>query len=166
MITMTATEWLWAIPLNWTMPWIISWIYVGWLWKVSGDVSFEGWIYFWKVIPVARFRLISKKSWYAKMWKQWYGFALMLVMIHRDEKGKQDDEFAEEVIVHELRHNKQCLVLGLLHWILYGLDNVRLRIFTKKDAYADNWFERDAEKAARNWIYNGRPKVYGLGKRY
>ena len=163
-------EWYWwvlvAISINWLGAWLVSWLYCGWLWLLSKDVKFEGWL-FWKGwFPVARFRLISKKSWYAQLWQNWYGYAMFGVMIHRDNKGEQDDAFVEQTIIHELRHNTQMLVIGMYHWLAYAAENLRIRLFTDKDPYWDNWFEKDARAATQRWIAAGRPPRYRLGKRH
>lgn len=154
----------WSIVINWHLCYFISWIYILWLWLVSDDIKFEGWIY-WKFIPVARFRLISTKSWYAKLWQKFYGFALFLIIIHRDEKGKFDDAWVEKTIVHEMRHVFITLIGGLLSWIAYGLNFIFLAIFTKRNPYKDNWFERDACRSADTWEAEGRPKIFTFGKR-
>ena len=162
----TMTEIGFVVVMNWFMPLVISYAYAWWLWLVSKDVKFEGWIFVWGWLPIARYRLISTKSWYARAWQKWYGFAMMGLMIHRDEKGARDDALVEEVIVHELRHCvNQIIMLGMLQWFLYALDHLRLRFFTDKDPYWDNWFERDARKAAERWIAKGRPRKFNFGVR-
>lgn len=155
--------WLILIPLNWLLPLVISYSYVGIL-RLTGDVKFEGWVKWSGFLPVARFRLISHKSWYARAWEGWYGLALMLVMIHRDEKGSKDDDQVEETIVHEMRHITQILVLGMMMWVLYFLHNMIL-MFQGKELHKNNWFENDARKYEDAWVYAGRPKRYDLGKR-
>jgi len=155
----------WAISANWYLPLIITWIYLLWLWKVSGDIKFEGWVRWRFIVPIARFRLISTKSWYAKLWKRFYGFGLFLAIIHRDEKGIYDDAWVEKTIVHEIRHVSVALILGLLMWISYGLIFLTLKIFTNKDAYRDNPYEIDARKAADRWEGKGRPRIYTFGER-
>ena len=162
-------EWLWwigiGVLINWGAMVIVSWAYVGWLWKVSGDVTFEGLIYWHGWLPIGRFRLISTKSWYAKLWAGWYGFSLGFNMIHRDVRGTRDDFFVEETIVHEARHAFQQLALGVLLWVIYGLDNLRIRLFTDGDPYWDCWAERDARAATERWVEKGRPRIYDFGER-
>lgn len=154
-----------AILINWNLCLVLSWSYVLWLWLVSGDVYLEGWIKWKFPIPTARFRLISTKSWYAKAWSKFYGFALFLAIIHRDQKGQWDDEWVQKTIVHEMRHVKITVWFGLLSWIAYGLHFVFLKLFTSKDPYHDNWFEIDARRAADMWEQNGRPPIYNFGER-
>jgi hypothetical protein len=132
---------------------------------VSGDIVFEGWIIWRRVLPIARFRLVSTKSWYAKLWNKFYGFALFLAMIHRDTKGPYDDEFVEKTIVHESRHVLITVIFGLSSWLAYGLNFVYLMLFTNKDPYMDNWFEKDARRIADKWETKGRPRIYAFGER-
>ena len=154
-----------CVLANWAGMILISWVYLGWLWKVSGDVKFEGWVFWRGWLPIARFRLISTKSWYAKLWNKWYGFSFGFTMIHRDVKGTRDDLWVEKTIVHEARHAFQQLALGMIQWLAYALDNLRIRIFTKLDPYKDNWFECDARRAADKWEAAGRPRIYSFGER-
>lgn len=156
---------LYVVGINWGVPFVASLLFMGWLLYVSHDIKFEGIVWFWKVFPAYRFRLISRKSWYARAWEKFYGQAMFLSMIHRDELGPWDDPEVEETIVHELRHVVVLLVLGLLMWILYGLDYVRLAVFTKRDPYAENFFERDAERSVQRWVYRGRPRIFNFGRR-
>lgn len=156
--------WLLLIPANWLLAWIISWLYVGWLWGISKDVKFEGWIRLWGWLPIARFRLISTKSWYAKIWLNFYGFAMMLIMIHRDEKGQWDDRFVEQTIVHEARHCVQMMWLGTIFWLVYGADMLRMKIMGKHP-YRDCVFERDARAAETRWENSGRPPKFTFGAR-
>lgn len=137
----------------------ISWAYTLWLWLLSKDISFEGWVFWRGFIPIARFRLISKKSWFAKAWANWYGHALLGVIIHRDEQGTFDDNHVEKTIIHELRHNQQQLILGFMFYILYGIDYLL-------HGYYDVWFEKDARAAEEVWVSQGRPKKFNFGKRY
>jgi hypothetical protein len=163
-------QWYWWIPIgigiNWLGAWAISWAYALWLWEVSCDVSFEGWIFWRGWFPIARFRLISRYSWYAKLWEKFYGMGLFGVIIHRDQPGLQDDAYVEKTIVHELRHNLHGLVLGILQWVAYGLNAAVLWAFTDMDPYRDVWFETDARRAADNWVRAGRPRRFDFGVRY
>lgn len=152
------------VAANWLVPLVVTWLYVGWLWLLSGDIKLVGWVLWAKAIPVARFRLISRRSWYAQAWQGWYGFAMMLAIIHRDEKGSLDDDQVEVTIVHEMRHIAQIMVLGLLHWILYAAHTGYL-MARGKPPHAYNWFENDARAAAARWIEKGRPRTYKFGKR-
>ena len=149
---------------NWLVPLVVTWIYVLWLWCISGDIKLEGWVLWAKVVPVARFRLISRRSWYARAWQGWYGFAMMLVIIHRDEKGALDDACVEKTIVHEMRHITQIMCLGLLHWVLYGAHTGYL-MASGNPPHAFNWFECDARVYANRWDSAGRPRKYRFGRR-
>lgn len=163
------TEWwdvvLKVLAVNWGILFVASWFYVGWLWLLSGDVEFEGWMVWRNLIPVARFRLVSTKSWYARLWKKFYGMGLFLVVVHRDERGPDDDFIVERVLVHEMRHVLQFLCLGLLGWYLYLAHAVILWITDKGHPYFDNMFERDADRYAEAWMRKGRPKILTFGQR-
>lgn len=156
---------LWVVGIYWVLPFTISMIYGLWLWKVSHDITYEGYILWRGVFPAFRFRLISQKSWYARAWARWYGCALFMLIIHKDEKGEHDDRMVEKVIVHEMRHVAQEFVLGILQWILYGLHYAYLAIFTDKNPYRENWFERDARAATARWVLKGRPRIFNFGRR-
>lgn len=166
---MTEIPWFdyvgWAISANWYLFALGSWLYVLWLWKISGDIKFEGWVRWRFIIPVARFRLISKKSWYAQLWQKFYGVGLFLAMIHRDEVGEYDDEHVEKTIVHEMRHVFIFLIGGLLSLVLYGLIFLALKLFTSKDPYWNHPYEVDARKTADRWEAQGRPRIFTFGER-
>ena len=157
---------LWALigfAINWVGMFAFSWAYCGiLLW--AGDLRLEGWVKWRGWFPVARFRLISTKSWFARAWQNWYGHALLGCMIHRDEKGEFDNEFVEEVIVHELRHNVQQLILGLVFYLAYGVASL-VALIRGKNGYLDNWFEVDARAAASAWVNAGRKRIFNFGKR-
>lgn len=155
-----------GLILNWGVCIAISWLYVLWLLLISKDIKFEGWITVFRFIPVARFRLISRKSWYAKLWDKFYGFGgLFLAMIHRDEPGEFDNSYVEKTIVHELRHVFQVLALGTLFWITFGIFWICIKLFTNKHPYIDNPYEIDARKYANEWVMMGCLKIYNFGDR-
>jgi len=157
---------LWFLLINWGGCLVVSWAYVLWLWLVSKDVKIEGWVIWRRMVPIARFRLVSTKSWYAKAWQNWYGFALLFAMIHRDEKGMKDDKGVEEVIVHETHHVvSQILPLGMMFWVLYLAHSMYLATMTTRHPYQNNIFEVAAYRAARVWVNNGRPKILNFGPR-
>ena len=150
---------------NWLGSLLFTWSYVGIL-LLTKDVSFESWIFWRGWYPIARFRVISKHSWFAKIWSKFYGHALFGAILHRDEKGPWDNLFVEDTIVHELvGHCIPQLILGLTFYLFYGLDYVRLTIMGK-DGYYYNWFERYARRVTQNWIDAGRPNRFRFGKRY
>lgn len=156
---------IWIVGIYWGLPFVVSMAYGLWLWKVSHDITYEGYILWRGFFPAFRFRLISTKSWYARAWDRWYGCAMFMLIIHKDKKGEQDDAQVEKTIVHELRHVVQELVFGILQWLTYGLDYVRLKLFTDKDPYRDNVWERDARAAADRWEQKGRPRIFNFGRR-
>lgn len=151
------------VAINWLGCLAFSWLYCGVL-VLTGDIRLEGWVWWRHLFPVARFRLVSRKSWFARAWARWYGHALLGCLIHRDEKGDFDDAYIEEVIVHELRHCVQQLVFGLTFYLLYGLHFVLLSA-RRKNGYRDNWFERDARAAAFRWVEQGRQYIFDFGER-
>lgn len=160
-------DWYWwilvSVAINWVGCLALGWTYCGIL-ILSGDLRIEGWLFWGGWWPVARTRLISKKSWFARAWQKWYGQSWLGVIIHRDEKGSYDDSFVELTIVHEMRHNLQQLILGLVFYVIYGIDFLRLSIIGKS-GYNDNWAEVDARKRAKRWVDEGRPPMYDFGKR-
>lgn len=89
---------------------------------------------------IARFRLISTESRYARAWKGWYGCGLWGYMITNDA--------SPEGVRHEARHSWWWLIAGGYYGLAYGADWLRLKLFTDKDAYLDNWAERDARAYA------------------
>lgn len=155
---------LWAIAINWLGCWLFSWIYVGILLR-AGDVIFEGWI-FWGWFPVGRFRQISRKSWFGRMWQWFYGHSMLGVIIHRDEPGSQDDLYVEGTIVHELLgHQRVQVVMGLTFYPYYG----SLSVIAKAkggDWYQDNGNEKYARRKKDEWVKAGRPRIFNFGKRY
>ncbi len=162
---MTWTEWaLVAIAINWPGCWLFSWIYVGILLR-AGDVTFESWLR-WGWFPVGRFRQISRKSWFGRVWQSFYGHSMLGVIIHRDEPGSSDDMYVEKTIVHELRgHQRVQIVLGLLFYLYYGAASVWAKL-RGGDWYQDNANEKYARRVADDWVKAGRPRVFNFGKRY
>ncbi len=160
-------DWYWwvlvGIAVNWIGCFALGWVYCSILiW--SGDLRIEGWLFWGGWFPVARTRLISKKSWFARAWQKWYGQSWLGIIIHRDEKGAYDDKFVEETIVHEMWHNSQQLKLGLLFFVLYGGDFARLEMIGRS-GYFDNWAEVGARRRTKRWIVAGRPPIYNFGTR-
>lgn len=152
-----------AVAFNWVGAYAGSWLIYGWL-TLSGDIKLEGWIWWRGWFPVARFRLISTKSWFARLWDRWYGHAMFGGMIHRDEVGMHDDRWVETTIVHELQHNLQALCFGLLQGVAYGIHYVWLEAHGQ-DGYWLNVMEVDARKAADRWVLLGRPRIFDFGER-
>lgn len=155
------------IAANWGLCIGLSWIYICWLWFVSKDIKFDGWSVYRKFLPIARFRLTSTKSWYARAWNNWYGFSMFMAMLHRDEESTDDDELVMQTIVHETHHIVfQLMPLGALFWVIYLLDTAYLKLFTNKDPYLNNTFEVGAQVATMNWLKMGRPPIVTFGKRH
>lgn len=155
-----------VVAINWAFPFVISMTYALTLWLISKDISYEGYILWRGWLPAFRFRVLPTRSWYVRLWERWYGQALFMVIVHRDELGPQDDRFVEKTIVHEVRHIQQQWLLGLVQWVLYGLHYACLAIFTNKNPYRQNCFERDARAYAGAWVMKGRPHLFDMGKRY
>jgi hypothetical protein len=159
-------DWGWfaiAFAFNWVGAFLFSWLYIGAL-ALTKQIEFQGWIWWRGWFPVARWLLVAQDNWFARAWAKWYGHALMGNMIHRDEPGERDDDWVEQTIVHELRHNVQQLILGMLQWVFYLMDHVR-KTNAGKDGYKDNVFEVDARDAQQRWVARGRPRIFDFGKR-
>jgi hypothetical protein len=142
-----------VLYINWGIPFVCSLLYVLWLRYVSRDIVFVSCMRA-GVIPALRWRLVSKRSWYAKAWQDWYGVGLFCQIIHRDEADTDDDAYVAETIHHEMRHVLQWVILGLLFPVLYVLHFAwllvveSLKAAPERHPYLDNWFERDARRAA------------------
>lgn len=156
---------LYVVAIYWGIPFVVSVLFMGWLLFLSHDLKFEGYVWLWRFIPVFRFRLISRKSWYARAWEGLYGQAMWMSIIHKDAPGALDDESVENVIVHEMRHVVVGMVLGIFQWVTYGLDYVRLWTFTDRHPYRDNIHEIDAREAVHRWVKAGRPRTFNFGRR-
>ena len=156
---------LWFVGIFWGVPFVISWGYLLWLAHLSHDITFEGILWWRGFIPVARYRLISRRSWYGQMWERWRGCGLFLAMIVKDNEGTHDDQAVEDTIVHELRHVVQVLLFGILQPLSYLGHYGYLKAFTSLDPYFANVWERDARASAQRWIDRGRPSIYNLGTR-
>jgi len=141
-----------VLAANWLIPGVLCWGYVLWLWKISHDIKFMGWK---KVsfIPIAAWKLISKKSWYAKLWNAWKGTGLFMNIIYEDDPGTRDDAFVLKTIIHETRHSWQWVVLGGSFVIVYFGDCGFIYLFQQnKHPYLDNILERDARRAAKERV--------------
>ena len=161
----TTTHVLIAIAINWPGCWLASWLYVGLL-QATGDVTFEGWVFWRGWFPVGRFRQISKKSWFGRAWQRFYGHSMLGTLIHRDDPGAWDDDYVEKTIVHELSgHQVWQLALGLMFYLLYGFFSL-VAVLKGGLAYEDNWLEAYARNVADRWVEQGRPRVFNFGRRY
>jgi len=141
------TWWMWllvAVAINWGLPALISWAYgvYGWM---TGDFVPAG---RYKVFII--FRLAYKMhKWHDRLWRDWGGVGLFLMMVIRDQEGPADDAWVARTIVHEGEHGIHWLWLGSLFYVAYLGHSLFIYLFQKeKHAYLDNWSERLARKAA------------------
>lgn len=155
---------VWIVGVVWIFPWAVSLLYALVLW-LTKDIQYEGYILWRRVFPALRFRLVPTRGWLARLWAGIYGQALFLIIVHKDMPGTYDDRLVERVIVHEMRHVHQQMLLGIFQWLIYGLHSAYLAIFTEKNPYKDNVFERDARAAAGDWVMQGRPRIFDFGPR-
>lgn len=134
-----------ALALNWILPWLFSFLYVQVL-KLSGDIKLSH-----KVGLTSVYVLVSKESWYAKLWSDWLGTGLFMVVIYRKSSPNVDPV----VITHELEHCHQWMKYGLFFVVLY-FGHFSLILATQKlkgepytrHPYYDNWAEVAARKKA------------------
>jgi len=150
---------LWLLPVT-----ILVWsFYILPLW-VAGDIELvdSEW-------PIAKFKLVSKSSWYARLWKNWWGYSGPCAYIYKDEDYIQweasielDKEWLVAAVrrteLHEVRHCFQQLVFGPLHYPLYLLMSALIWLYAAPfnknlHAYLDNPFEKDARKAAGQQVH-------------
>lgn len=140
MLLLKLVGFVWLLPV--TVPvWLF---YLLPLWY--RDFRFCGWAGF----GIARFELISQRSWYARLWRDWAGFSGPCFILHR--RGLSASSWAR-TIRHEHRHCMQQLCFGPLFYPLYCLCSVALWVYARAfdddvHAYFDNPFERDARRAA------------------
>lgn len=131
---------VWLLPAT-----ILVWLfYILPAWAF-GVIRWDG----WHSYLIAQFKLVNEDSWYAKAWRDWYGWSGPCVVIIKDLPGEADDRWVAVTVVHEGRHCAQQFVLGIFFYPIYFLNSVFLWIFFKdRHAYLDNWFEADARRAA------------------
>ena len=141
------TWWTWLIVgflLNWLLPFYVSWAYAtaGYL---QGDLVHTG-----RYGPFVKFRLAYKMSpFHSRLWRDWGGVGLFLVMIYRDEVGPEDSAEVARTVVHEGTHCWQWLWLGALFYVTYLGHMAFILIFRKdKHPYLDCWAERMARRRA------------------
>lgn len=131
-------QFVWLLPAT-----ILVWLfYILPMWLIFRDLVFVS----WAELFVAEFRLADKdlEPWYAKAWRDWYGWGGPCVFIRRD-----DSTNLEKTRIHELRHCEQQFIWGVFFYPAYFFDSVLIWLFAKNlHAYLDNWFERDARKTA------------------
>ena len=123
------------VPANWLLAWALSWAYVLWLWKVSGDFKYVCTLEICKrKIPVPVFVLVSEKSWYAQAWAKWGGMACFSIVLISTANPHV------KLLRHELQHVRQWFRWGTLFAVLYGFYHLRY-------GYWLNPFEVEAREA-------------------
>jgi len=136
---------VWLLPVT-----ILFWLfYVLPLWY--RDFRFCGFVSF----GVARFELVSNRSWYARLWRDWAGSAGPCCIMHRRGLTAHDLRFT---LKHEHRHCMQQYCFGPLFYPLYVLCSAAIWVYSWAadddfHAYLDNPFERDARGAAGQPVY-------------
>ena len=138
---------VWLLPI--TIPvWLV---YVLPLWAL-GQITFKGWY-----SPlIAAFQLVNSNSWYAKRWKDWYGWSGPCMFIYKDLPGDHDAKKVFRTMEHEERHCLQQFVLGPLFYPAYLFSSLWIWLFMKtRHAYFNNPFEMDARAAAKQRVYLG-----------
>ena len=105
----------------------------------------------WRVSPKA-------PAWLLKAWSGWSGQTIgQVVVICVDP----DTYPGQVTLLHESHHVMQCMRLGVLWPILYGLTWLAIKVACRNsDAYFDNPFEIDARRGSRQTV-----DVVGLKKR-
>jgi hypothetical protein len=153
-----------AVCINWLTPLFFSWAYILFAW-------IPGWIRFYKFQHgVVFFELREEEfgwaHWYMKLWQDWAGAAVMGASILRDTIEEKPRYTV--TMVHEGRHSLQIFILGLLQPIAYVSHSVFIFLFQKdKHAYHDNWFERDARRAAGQLVEIPRDRwMHGRSDRW
>jgi hypothetical protein len=124
---------------------------------IAGDIEFVQ----WESFGVARWNLESKKSWYAKLWRDfwgWYGPGniIMRNAAHIIDENAHDywsahvrnEVIAElkKTLKHELRHHYQGCICGPFYYPIYGVIYLGLKV-SGKNAYINHPFEKDARNA-------------------
>lgn len=131
---------IWSLPAT-----ILVWVfYISWAWA-SGIIIWKGWHSF----LIAQFQLANVDSWYARRWRDWYGWSGPNVFIYKDKPGEWDDKWVETTKKHETVHCIQQFRLGVLFYPSYIISSLVLWVFCRnRHAYLDNWFEIEARMVA------------------
>jgi len=131
---------VWQLPVT-----ILIWFFYLLPLIIAREIEFVG----WERPLIARFRIISKHSWWRRMWTDWAGCALPHAIIHRSDLSKTT---TARTIRHEIRHCHQMFVFGPFFYPLYGLCTACLWVYHTLDEevhpYFDNLFEQDARRHA------------------
>jgi hypothetical protein len=135
-----ALQFLWLLPAT-----ILVWLfYILPLWAL-GCIRYIG----QKETIIAKFQLVNQGSWYARRWKDWWGWSGPCVLILRRDIEEQSLLDWHKTILHELEHCYQQFRWGVFHYPAYLSASVFIYFFEKeKHSYFDNPFERNARKAA------------------
>jgi hypothetical protein len=92
-------------------------------------------------------------SWYDIRWNKWAGWSGPCVYIYKSHQGPGGHNFDAITRIHELRHCHQQFKWGIFFYPAYFFSSLWIIISNlwrkeKRHAYLDNWFERDARRAA------------------
>lgn len=83
-------------------------------------------------------------SWLSNLWDGWAGQAVGNVVVLRGPPSA-----SSTVLRHELRHVKQCMILGPIQPIVYAINFVAIKLgCPDSHPYYDNPMEIDARRAA------------------
>lgn len=135
-------QFLWLLPV--TIPvWLF---YILPLWLIWRDLKYTGSPDF----LVAAFVLAKKdlEPWHVKLWRDWAGWGGPCVLILRVYEGATPAEI-QRTTLHELKHVWQQFCLGIFFYPAYIVESIYIWLACKQlHAYHDNWFEREARRAA------------------
>jgi len=110
---------------------------------LTKQLYFDGWADF--LIPKFVVRGTAS-AWFLSLWGGWWGHALPTFIVTRHDTD--NDMRQQRTLIHESRHVSQLFVFWIFMPIIYMTHTLFLLIFTKKHAYYDNCFERDARRHA------------------
>jgi hypothetical protein len=152
---------IWAVAINWGIPLLGYSLYALVTWLIMRDYVYEGFKF-----PAIHLRLTEPEDkkgklepWHVKLWGEWAGHGGLLWIFYRDRPSSVDDAWVLRTKIHELRHSLQGLTLGLLMLLFYIGHSLYIYFFQEeKHPYYDNWFERDARKAAGQLVDVPREK--------
>jgi len=88
--------------------------------------------------------------WLEKAWASWGGHTVGTVIV---VKNNPDDNRGKTTLLHEQEHARQCMILGPLWPLAYGLIMLAMKVSCRNaDAYFSHPFEVDARRAAGETI--------------
>ena len=130
--------------------WLLPATIVAWLVYILPLILTKQVKYIGKYSPIIwKFRLTREETWYSEKWRDWYGWSGPCVILYRDELSIHDDKWVGLTLKHEGRHCEQQTWLGAFFYLAYGLNCLYIYLAKKdKHVYHDNWFEKDARRAA------------------